>query len=306
MDAQTILVIDDSESAVAQVRRVLETSGDGYRLLSARDGLDGFRVLVTSHVDLVVCDLVMEGMDGFKFLSLKRTRPDMADIPVIMLTGAADVGEKVKALDGGAADYVTKPFHDAELVARVRVHLKVRALQAELREKNLQLEELSNTDCLTKLANRRHFMEVAHVELMRAQRYRTPLAVVLIDLDEFKAINDTRGHLAGDQVLITVSEAIRRDLRQHDIAARYGGEELVLLLPQTDVRGAEAVAQRYRQTIEALVVGFGMDEIRVTASFGVAGFPDAAVSSIDTLLGRADAALYRSKHQGRNQVSVAE
>ena len=306
MDAQSILVIDDSESAVARVRHVLETSGDGYRLLTARDGLDGFKVLVTSHIDLVVCDLVMSGMDGFKFLGLKRTRPDMSDIPVIMLTGASDIGEKVKALDGGAADYVTKPFHDAELLARVRVHLKVRALQAELREKNIRLEELSNTDGLTKLANRRHFMELAKVELMRAQRYDTPLSVVLIDLDHFKAVNDTYGHSAGDQVLTRVSEAIRRDLRQYDVAARYGGEELVLLLPQTDAHGAEAVAQRYRHTIEELVVSSDTNEVRITASFGVAAFPEHPAESIDLLLDRADAALYESKRQGRNRVTLAQ
>ena len=305
MDSPTLLVIDDSEAALAHVRRVLDQCPEEFKILTAKDGLDGFKVMVTTPIDLVVCDLVMEGMDGFKFLGLRRTRAELADIPVIMLTGAGEVAEKVKALEGGAADYLTKPFHDKELVARVRVHLKIRALQAELRDKNLKLEELSNTDGLTKLANRRHFLNVASVELMRSQRYGTPLACVLIDLDHFKSVNDTYGHLVGDRVLISVSEAIRRDLRQHDLGARYGGEELVLLLPHTNAAGAEAVAQRYRRTIEALQISHEDSNVQVTASLGVAAYPDHPVDRLEGLLALADAALYEAKAQGRNRVCVA-
>lgn len=306
MDNATILIVEDSETAAAHARRVLEECSSGYRILTAKDGLDGYKALVTTQVDLVLCDLVMQTMDGHKFLGLKRSRPELADVPVIMLTGAGEVSDKVRALEGGAADYLTKPFHDAELAARVRVHLKIRALQAELREKNQRLEELSNTDPLTKLANRRHFLEVAGVELLRAQRYATPLACVMLDLDHFKNINDGYGHLAGDAVLVAVAAALRGGLRQHDIAARYGGEELVLLLPHTDLHGAEAVAQRYRRTIEELCISHRGVELCVTASLGVAAFPDHAIGTLEDLLARADAGLYAAKEAGRNRVCVAE
>jgi len=306
MESATILIVEDSETAAAHVRRVLQEYSSGYRILTARDGLDGYKALVTTQVDLVLCDLVMQNMDGHKFLGLKRSRPELSDIPVIMLTGAGDVGEKVKALEGGAADYLTKPFHDAELVARVRVHLKIRALQAELRDKNARLEELSNTDSLTKLANRRHFLEVAGVELLRAQRYSTALACVMVDLDHFKDINDGYGHLAGDAVLCAVADALRGGLRQHDVAARYGGEELVMLLPHTDVHGAEAVAQRYRRAIEGLCVTHDGVELCVTASLGVAAYPEHPVSTLEELLARADAGLYAAKASGRNCVRIGE
>jgi two-component system, cell cycle response regulator len=306
MQNATILIIDDSETAAAHARRVLQECSSGYRILTAKDGLDGYKALVTTQVDLVLCDLVMQTMDGHKFLSLKRSRPELSDVPVIMLTGAGEVSEKVKALEGGAADYLTKPFHDAELVARVRVHLKIRSLQAELREKNARLEELSNTDPLTKLANRRHFLEVAGVELLRAQRYSTPLACVMVDLDHFKNINDGYGHLAGDAVLCAVADALRGGLRQHDMAARYGGEELVMLLPHTDVHGAEAVAQRYRRTIEELCISHDGVELCVTASLGIAAYPEHPASTLEDLLARADTGLYAAKAAGRNCVRVGE
>jgi diguanylate cyclase (GGDEF)-like protein len=197
---------------------------------------------------------MMPILDGFKLLNLKRTRPELQDIPVIMLTGAEDVSQKVKALENGAQDYLTKPFHDAELVARLDVHLQVRALQQELRLKNRQLEELSNTDGLTKLTNRRHLMELADIELLRAEQEAHPLAVVMLDVDHFKRVNDEHGHAMGDQALRAVSEVLSGDLRDSDVAARFGGEEFMLLLPNTDLEGARAVAERYRARIEALML----------------------------------------------------
>ena len=306
MTTANILIIDDSESATQAACRALASCGDAYRTVTAKDGLDGFKVLITSPVDLVLCDLMMKGMDGFKFLGLKRARPALGDIPVIMLTGAGAVTEKVKALDGGAADYLTKPFDDAELIARVRVHLKLRALQQELREKNEKLEELSNTDELTRLANRRHFMQVAEIELLRAKRYEHSLSCILIDLDHFKRVNDTYGHLAGDEVLRTVSSAIRSNVRQQDVAARYGGEELIIVLPETDVVGAEVVAERYRARIESLDIVYDGLQIAVTGSFGVATFPDCDVDRVAALIGAADSALYQAKEQGRNRVCLAK
>ncbi len=305
MLAPTILIIDDSESASRAARTALATCVEGYQIEVASNGLDGFKRMVTGAVDLVLCDLMMEGFDGFKFLGLKRSRPDLTEVPVIMLTGAGAVTEKVKALEGGASDYLTKPFEDAELIARVRVHLKLRALQNELREKNRKLEELSNTDDLTKLANRRHFMEVASIEFLRALRYERPLSCILLDLDHFKRINDTYGHLAGDAVLRTVSQTLRNGLRGQDIAARYGGEELILILPETSPEGAEAVAQRYRRAIRELAIEHEGQIVKVSASFGVASYPSNSADTLEHLVRAADAALYQAKELGRDCVVVA-
>jgi diguanylate cyclase (GGDEF)-like protein len=344
MTACCVLVVDDSEAVREHIAAVLSVDAGRYRVVFASNGLDGFREMVSTTVDLVLCDVSMPVLDGFKFLALKATRPGLRGVPVIMLTAAEDISQKVKALEGGASDYLTKPFHEAELLARVRVHLEMRLLQRELREKNEQLQILSNTDGLTKVTNRRHFVELAEIELLRAAQEELPVAIVLVDVDHFKRVNDKHGHLMGDRVLVGVADVLKGGLREQDVAARYGGEEFVILLPKTDLRGAAAVAERYRRRIsemrvtelarpESIRVGrrtsgeiASMDipitvkadpswslqapppygELHVTASFGVAAFPEQDAETLEGLLRRADDALYKAKSGGRNRVVVAE
>lgn len=302
----TVLIIDDDD----QVRRMVRNSLQDARLFKsyfeAGDGIDGFKVLLNKPVDLVLCDVIMPGIDGFKFLSMKRARPEFNDIPVIMLTGEDDVKLKVKALDQGASDYITKPFDASELVARVMVHYKIKQLQEELIETNHRLEELSNTDYLTKLYNRRYFMELLELEFQRAQRYQAELSFVMIDIDHFKTFNDTYGHLLGDRILFEVSAILQENLRVHDIMGRYGGEEFGLFMPETDVQGALIVAERYRRRVEEFLLLEGTAELRVTISLGVACFPRHDVHSVDDLIRISDNALYKAKKNGRNRVEVAE
>lgn len=303
---RTVLIIDDSETVRARVQEALGNSDVATRFLFAKDGIEGFKLLLNNAVDLILCDVVMPGIDGFKFLSLKRSKPEFSEIPVIMLTGtAADVKAKVKGLESGAHDYVTKPFDEQELVARVRVHLKIKALQDELREKNQRLEELSNTDGLTKVTNRRHFMELLDLEFLRARRYGTELSYVMVDIDHFKSINDQHGHQVGDVALVTVASVLREDLRKHDVIGRYGGEEFVLMLPQTALDGARVVAERYRKRIEDAVIQAGDLTLRVTASLGVSSTALAGADTVDELARLADAALYQAKREGRNRVIIA-
>jgi two-component system cell cycle response regulator len=300
------LIIDDSESVRSHVQRVLTAHADFDTILCAADGLQGFKLLVErhEHVDLVFCDLMMPGLDGVKFLGLKSMRPELVEIPVIMLTGEEDVRAKVRLLGAGASDYLVKPFHDEELIARARIHLKIKQLQDELRDKNLRLEAINRTDELTGLTNRRHFMELAKNELSRSRRHGTPLAVVMIDADHFKSINDGLGHLAGDRVLAGIGKALQSGIRDYDIAARYGGEEFTLLLPQTSGEDARIVAERCRGTIFSTKLAYQGKAIRVTVSAGVAALPEASASSIEDLVRLADEALYRAKAGGRNRVVV--
>lgn len=302
----TVLIIDDSESVRNRVQRALSEKQVFSRFLLAGDGVEGFKLLLGNRVDLVLCDIIMPGIDGFRFLSLIQSKPEYSDVPVIMLTGQEDVRAKVKGLELGASDYLTKPFHDEELVARVKVHLKIKALQDELREKNVRLEELSNTDGLTKITNRRHFMEVFELEFMRAERYSAAMTYVMIDLDHFKRINDQYGHLVGDRALIACANVLREGLRAHDVVARYGGEEFALLLPETDLAGAKVVAERYRRRIEDTTITVGEHTINLTASLGVSCCPHDEVNSIDDLIRLADDALYVAKQEGRNRVVFAE
>jgi len=265
---QTILIVDDSEEAREHISAVLAEGMAEVRTLTAPNGLDAFMLMVSRHVDLVLCDVMMPVLDGLKFLALKATRPDLVDIPVIMLTVLEEVGQKVKALEAGAADCLTKPTHASELLARVRVHLRARAFQQELRRKNAELELLSNTDALTKIANRRHFLAIAEAELLRAAEDRSSLSVVMADIDHFKKINDSYGHLVGDQVLGRVAEVLQSDLRQGELAARYGGEEFAVLLPYTDVRGAAAFAQRCRRRLEGMLMDVAGRALSIRAQAG--------------------------------------
>jgi len=301
---RTALIVDDSETLRHHVERVLRERDVFDRVLSAADGVEGYKLLIHNRVDLVLCDVVMPGIDGFKLLSLKAERPELVEIPVIMLTGEEDVRAKVKGLGAGASDYLTKPFHDDELVARVKVHLKIKALQDELLEKNTRLEELSRTDGLTKVNNRRYFMEVFELELMRAKRYNADLCFVMADIDHFKHVNDEHGHLAGDRVLTVIAQVLAEDLRKHDVLGRYGGEEFALLLPQTGAEGGRVVAERYRRRIELTEIAVGNAAIKVTISMGIASLLNQSVESVDELVRIADQSLYKAKKAGRNRVDV--
>ena len=285
-----------------QVEDALSKHNLFERFFHAKNGAEGYHMLVNNPVDLILCDVVMPDMDGFKFLSLKGAGPDFIDIPVIMLTGKESVDDKVKGLEAGASDYLTKPFHPEELLARVKVHVKLRQLQRKLREQNDHLEKISRTDPLTQLVNRRYFMERFAIEYSRMQRYGTPLSYVMIDVDHFKEINDDYGHLAGDRILQRIAEVMNETVRSHDLVGRYGGEEFAILLPQCDAEDAARVAERCREKVAAVQVPHLDAFISATISVGVVTLPRSDVRDIDGAIQRADNALYDAKTAGRNRV----
>lgn len=296
-----VLVIDDTEPIRRHVVDFLKSHNVFERYFEAGDGIGGLKVLIEdySQIDLVLCDLEMPGIDGFKFLDIKhKTKPEFDEIPVIMLTARGEVDKKIQGLDMGAADYLVKPVDDGELLARVRVQLKIKQLQDQLRKKNLELERLSNTDSLTSMYNRRHFMELLGREFERAMRYDAPLAFIMMDIDHFKRVNDELGHQAGDGILIHVAELLHRGLRTGDVVGRYGGEEFGMILPQTNLEGAFAAAERYRKLIESTPAKSGS---KVSISLGVSWNQIQGVRTVDDLIRTADAALYEAKHQGRNR-----
>jgi len=301
--AGRILIVEDEPLIRQRIRATLAQDGSFSTLLEAEDGLSGFKRLLEQPVDLVVCDLVMPRFDGMKLLQLKASRPELEPIPVIILTAETDPDRKADLLGRGASDYVNKPFHDKELLARVRIHHKLKVLQDELREKNQLLETLSVTDPLTGLFNRRYLMDRLEKEVARTARYGSPLSLVMIDLDHFKKINDTFGHPMGDEVLRNIGRLLREDARATDFAARFGGEELALVLPQTDLDGAATRAEGLRQKLEGFDHLCDQSTLRATASFGIATtpFPGEAPSP-PALLRRADEALFEAKRGGRNRV----
>ncbi|MDF1551627.1 MAG: diguanylate cyclase [Deferrisomatales bacterium] len=302
----SLLIVDDAVSVRQEVRRLAGRLGVFGTCREAENGVEAYKRVLEAAPDLILCDLVMPGVDGLKFLALIRAREELRDIPVILVTGKTDVETKIRGLELGASDYVTKPFDAGELLARIKVQLKIKALQDELRRSNELLQELSSTDALTKLFNRRYFMAALGTEFERTDRYGSPLGMVMLDIDHFKRLNDTFGHQVGDQALRGLGALIHDAVRTTDIAARYGGEEFCMLLPETDLEGAAEFAHRLRLGVEDKTLLVDGHEVSMTVSIGVSACPNPAVESGDDLIRLADDALYRAKRAGRNRVMVSE
>ncbi|MBI2354320.1 MAG: diguanylate cyclase [Deltaproteobacteria bacterium] len=304
--SDSVLIIDDSDAVRERIIKTLESFDLFARYYEAEDGLEGFKKLLSSPVDIILCDLEMPRIDGFKFLSMLKSRPDLQDVPVIILTGMNDRELKIKGLEQGASDYITKPFDPEELVARVKVHLKIKHLQDDLKRSNELLLELSNTDHLTGLFNRRYLMEALDKELQRCVRKDGYLSLIIMDIDHFKLVNDNYGHLQGDVVLQKVALNLQKELRSYDIAARYGGEEFVAVLPDATLKEAIYVADRVRLSIQGVRFSGSLAPLSITVSLGVATFPAKECSSVDGIIKLADDALYRAKANGRNRVEFVE
>jgi two-component system cell cycle response regulator len=304
--SNSVLIIDDSDAVRERIIKTLESFDLFSRYYEAEDGLEGFKKLLSSPVDIILCDLEMPRIDGFKFLSMMKSRPDLQDTPVIMLTGREDRELKIKGLEQGASDYITKPFDVEELVARVKVHLKIKNLQDDLKRTNELLLELSNTDHLTGLFNRRYLMDALDKEVQRSLRKGGNLSLMILDIDHFKQVNDQYGHLQGDIVLQKVAVQLQKELRAYDTAARYGGEEFIAVLPDATLEEAVFVANRVRTSLQTTKFSGELSHLSLTVSIGVAMFSKQNCTTTDGFIKLADDALYRAKANGRNRVEAAE
>jgi diguanylate cyclase (GGDEF)-like protein len=310
-----VLIVDDSEAIRRLVRETLEGMDDISSIEEAVDGLDGLGVLARKYCDLVITDVTMPRLDGFKFVAAIRQHAHLKDIMIILLSSRGESVDKITGLTIGANDYVTKPFEKGELQARVTVMFKMRTLQEALKRKNSEMEEanqklalLANQDGLTGIPNRRYVFERLGVEFQRARRLKSPLSLLMIDIDHFKSFNDTYGHLSGDEALKTVAGTIQEGIRNYDMVGRYGGEEFIAFLPETDPEGAVLVAERLRSAVEEgqiTPVEGSVDPVTLTVSIGVACWPEVEVDKVSELIQFADAALYRAKAEGRNRCILA-
>ena len=263
--------------------------------------IDAMRFSNEADFDGAVIDVESLAEGAFTLLRHLRARTSRRYMPVIFWSSGGSVEERVKAFAAGADDWVHASIDAQELLARLMRGLGLRLRIDSLLTETERLYELSLTDGLTQIANHRHFQERLRDEFRRAQRYDDPLALVLLDLDHFKNVNDKHGHLAGDQVLKAVAAAIKKSVRETDFVARYGGEEFAVILPKTQLAGALTVAERVWGDVAKLKLGSGFS---ITASLGLAGFPSRAVMSAEQLVRCADDALYRAKREGRNKIAI--
>jgi two-component system cell cycle response regulator len=295
-----ILLADDSSTVRAIARMELESAG--YEVIEACDGAKALAAAIEHRPDVVLLDIEMPVMDGYETVEALKAEPRTQDIPVVFLTGRVGADDVARALKLGGHDYLRKPPEAAELLARVNAALRVKALQDELRTRAEDLDRASRTDHLTGLFNRRHMEEQLRMLGSGAKRHGYPLAVLIVDVDHFKTVNDTLGHHAGDEVLITVCERLQQALRTEDILGRWGGEEFLILLPHTGADSARTLADRLRQAVSATPVVVERGSLTITISVGGA----AAESDGDhELLQLADHELYAAKDDGRDRVRVA-
>jgi len=291
MSGITILVIDDDASIHTAVERRLEGVVD--EVLQADTPTKGLQIAIQDKPDVILLDVNMPQIDGFKVCRNLQENPTTRDIPIVFLTADKNPNNLAKALDAGASDYISKPFNAIELEARVRVALRTKHLIDLLQEK-------ARIDALTGLHNRAQMDDALVAATSAFHRTGQSFALVMIDLDHFKNINDTYGHAAGDEVLKKLATTFAANLRGPDILGRMGGEEFAVVLPECVIDAAEQAAERLRQILAKGEVPSAQGAITFTISIGVVGRTDG--EDLTTALDRADKAMYAAKQGGRNRV----
>jgi two-component system, cell cycle response regulator len=291
-----ILIVEDDPVSMRVLEAFLENWG--YEVVTARNGNQAWELLQESDApSIVISDWMMPDMDGLELCSRIRGKEGSGYIYFIIVTGKARKEDLILGMEAGADDYLVKPFNHEELRYRIRVGRRI----IELERRILQL---ANTDPLTGISNRRAFMERLKAELERAARENAPLSIIMADIDHFKRVNDEYGHQAGDRVLQEFSRRLMKPARPYDFLGRYGGEEFIACLPNTNEAQARSIAERLRRGVEETAISRSDDaNIPITASFGTASLrAGAGNDDVDRLIKRADDALYKAKREGRNRV----
>jgi diguanylate cyclase (GGDEF)-like protein len=323
-DQPHILIVEDDTSIATMVSVVLEE--EGWQITVRHRGIDAKPLLARDAFDVLLLDKNLPDISGLELLEHAKERDP--DVEAIIMTAHADMRSVLRALESGAYDYLVKPFGSIDEIShtvtkaleRRRMRLENQRLIADLREANSQLqrinesleeivaqrtrqlERLSLTDDVTGLYNQRFLHRRIEEEYHRAARYERHLSVLILDLDYFKAVNDTHNHMFGSAVLRHVGGVLRDNVREVDLPIRYGGDEFVIILPETDAQGAAVAAERVRRALETAEVGQPGTRCRVTASIGLAALEECRTENAQGLLQAADRALYAAKAAGRNCV----
>ena len=310
-----VLVVEDDPATSMLLEKLLTSAG--YQVFTAADGKQGLQAAMDCGPHMILVDWLMPGMDGLQFCRALRNSKIGRGVYVLMLTGIEEEARMLEAFEAGVDNYVPKPVNPKLLLAQLRAGERVASLQTEaeseseeirrmaagLATNNRRLQEAALLDPLTGIPNRRYAMDRIHQEWSAAERSARPLACMLIDVDHFKGINDTYGHDMGDIVLRRVSEALKTTARTQDVICRIGGEEFLVICPDSDTSAAFQCAERLRQAVGNMRIPVGNVALQVTISIGVAAM-HASMGSPESMIKAADQAVYASKHAGRNRTSV--
>jgi two-component system, cell cycle response regulator len=304
-----ILIVEDDLISRSLLSRTLTSLG--YKIIEAGNGQQAWDILQTKNIQLVITDWIMPVMDGLELTRKIRSSQKFSGyVYIVILTGRLGIDNIVDGLDAGADDYLAKPFSPKELSARLKIGQRILDLERRLRGAREQMRILAMHDELTGIWNRRAFYNHATAVLEHAARENHPTSLVMLDIDHFKHVNDSYGHLVGDQVLKMVADTLKDNLRPYDRVGRWGGEEFIALLPTTQKHIAAEIAERLRQSISAqryTIAGIKKDDSKqlgVQVSIGVASIAGHNTFSLDDLVDRADSMLYQAKGKGRNRVCI--
>lgn len=296
-----ILAVDDDPQSLKMLSKALEW--DGYQVEVASSGRDAINKIAHWGPQLVLLDVDMPQLNGLETLTFLRSSEQY--VSTIFVSAHNDTEDVIRGLDAGADDYICKPYNPLELLARIRCHLRIKDIRDELNRANARLKELVDIDDLTGLFNMRSLYQKLDYELGRASRYNRAVSVIMMDLDHFKLVNDENDHLFGSFVLSQVGRIIKENIRKVDFAARYGGDEFLIVLTETNAEGARIFCERLRKIIAEHRFKNDKHERRLTSSIGFA-ITKIGNKTVDgkTLVRYADRALYQAKEQGRNRVEA--
>ena len=297
-----VLVVDDSPVYRKLVEHALEDNP--YSLTFAKSGREAMELFARYLPAIVITDWMIPDLSGLDLCQRLRADVHRGYTYIILLTSIAEKDNVVKGLAAGADDYLTKPFDPGELLARIGVGRRIIDLHRQIDAKNKLLEEMAHCDALTGLPNRRAIEDWAARQLRGAARHGFPYWVVLADLDSFKTINDTHGHIGGDVLLKKFAGMLKTVIRASDICGRLGGDEFLLVITHVEADAIDKTVERFREKLAQQQFDIGNEKVSITASFGIAGFSGNEILDFTTLVQRADKALYAAKRAGRNVIRV--
>lgn len=310
-----ILIVDDSKDNLEMISHIL--SQENYRFHTSSSGVQALEMAESLRPDLILLDIMIPEIDGYEVCNVLKSSELTNDIPVIFISAKTKPDDKILGFDAGAVDYITKPFHRAEMVSRIRTHLALKFARddlhranQEIQNQNLKLEaayeelqKIARTDSLTKLSNRRDLYDHMETERSRFHRNGKPFVLMICDIDNFKHFNDTYGHDCGDYILVTLSTLFTDVLRKQDTVGRWGGEEFLFMLPETGLNGGLVAAEKIRSSVADYPFEYNGQILKVTITAGVALYNNQD-QDLDFIIKQADEGLYQGKKAGKNRVVV--